>query len=207
MIRPPARSGVAFTERIDGDLRGDPSARARVSRALLIPESWATLQQVHGNEVRRVDSPGSAGRGDAMWTSVPRLPLAVFTADCFGVVLHAARAVGVAHAGWRGAAGRVVERLRHMMGASGHAPLRADVGPGIRACCFEVGSDVADRFQDHVADTSWGTTSVDLPSVIEEQLRDLDVWTEPSCTHHEEQWFSHRRDGSPMRLATIGWVE
>lgn len=206
MIRPPARRGVAFTERVDGDLRNDMPARVRVARHLQIPESWATVRQVHGNVTRRVESPGMAGEADALWTTTPGLPLAVFTADCFGVVLHAENAVGIAHAGWRGTVGRVVERLRDDMDASGHAAIRAELGPGIRSCCFEVGPEVAERFEHNVSETTWGTTSVDLPAAIVEQLPDLDVWTAFGCTHHEDRWFSHRREGTAMRLATIGWV-
>lgn len=207
MIRPPARGGVAFTERADGDMRGDPTARARVGEILHIPDSWATVQQVHGNEIRLVDSPGAAGEGDAIWTTTHQLPLAVFTADCFGVVLHGMGAVGVAHAGWRGAGLEVVRGLRAQMEAAGHEIERAEVGPGIGPCCFEVGPEVAIRFEGNCGQTTWGTTSVDLPAVIGEQLEGVETWTAGGCTKHEERWYSHRRDGTPMRLATIGWLE
>lgn len=207
MIRPPGWDGVAFTDRADGDLRGDATARERIARALDISPRWATVHQVHGNVVRRVSQAGDAGEADALWTAAPGLPLAVFTADCFGVVLGASDAVGVAHAGWRGADAGVVGRLADDMRGSGHAPARAAIGPGIGPCCFEVGPEVAGRFEtSHCARTTWGSVSVDLPDVIASQLGGLELWSSGSCTLHEEGWLSHRQDATPARMAAIGWL-
>lgn len=207
MIRPPGWDGVAFSDRADGDLRGDPGARERAAHALEISEDWAMVRQVHGNVVKRVSRPGEAGEADALWTTQSGLPVAVFTADCFGVVLVAPGAVGVAHAGWRGADSDVVHRLVDEMSGSGHAPSRAAIGPGIGPCCFEVGPEVAERFEARqIAETTWGTTSVDLPDVVTAQLGGLEVWSSDSCTFHEEGWFSHRQDGTSARMAAIGWL-
>jgi hypothetical protein len=206
MIRPPGVDGVAFTEAGDGDQRLDHRSHAAVSAALDLPDGWASVRQVHGNVVHRVEDPGIGGEGDALWSTVSRLPLAVFTADCFGVVLQAPDAVGVAHAGWRGASAALLTKLRAEMTRSGHAPIRAAVGPGIRACCFEVGDEVATLFDGFTAVTSWGTVSVDLAAYIVSELQGLQVWTADSCTRHQPGWFSHRRDQTTERLATIGWL-
>jgi len=206
MIRPPSRNGVAFSEASDGDLRGDSSARGRLSGTLGISAAWATVSQVHGGDVAFVEGPVDAGEADALWTTIAGLPLAVFTADCFGVVLHATGAVGVAHAGWRGADVGVVARLREEMRQAGHEPHRGEVGPGIQPCCFEVGPEVTSRFPDQTAETTWGTPSVDLAASISDQLVGIDLWSVTSCTLHEDRWFSHRRDGTLHRLATIGWL-
>lgn len=206
MIRPPSRNGVAFSEATDGDLRGDIAARTRASQALGVTDEWATVRQVHGRGVVRVGAAGDAGAADALWTTASGLPLAVFTADCFGVVLHSDAAVGVAHAGWRGADAGVVAALRDEMGLAGHDPIRAEIGAGIGPCCFEVGPEVAERFKDHVGETTWGTTSVDLVNAIEGQLAGIATWYVDGCTHHEDTWFSHRRDQTGRRLGTIGWL-
>lgn len=205
-MQPPGWDGVAFTDSSDGDIRNDSEARRAVADRLGVSRQWAEVRQVHGSEVRRVESPGIAGDADALWTGEPGLPLSVFTADCFGIVLRAPDAVGVAHAGWRGAASGVVPRLREEMSDGGHPPDRAAVGPGIGPCCFEVGAEVARRFPGRVAETRWGTASVDLPGVVVDQLDGLEVWSSGACTMHEEGWFSHRATGTTNRLATIGWL-
>lgn len=198
--------GVAFSERGDGDLRADEGARAEFSREVGIEESWAVVNQVHGSEVVLVDRPGNAGDADAIWTATSGLPVAVFTADCFGVVLESDGAVGVAHAGWRGSRAGVAAKLSSHMAEAGHPPRRAAIGPGIGPCCFEVGPEVASSFEDHLTETSWGTPSVDLVGLLRRQLEDLDIWVAAACTKHEARWFSHRRDATPERMAAVGWL-
>lgn len=206
MIRPPGRDGAAFTEGGDGDMRHDLEARARVSEGLEISDDWAVVRQVHGNAVIEVDTPGDAGEADALWTSETGLPVVVFTADCLGVVLHAEHAVGVAHCGWRGTVAHVAGKLQREMANAGHEPVWAAIGPGIGPCCYEVGTDVSDPLGPFAGETTWATVSVDLAAALRDQLGVIDSWSVDRCTHHEEGWFSHRRDGDTRRLATIGWV-
>jgi polyphenol oxidase len=208
MIRPPGWNGAAFSERSDGDMRSDPAARTAVSTLLGVDDHWAEARQVHGSHVVAVDAPGMAGEADGLWTTRRGLPLAVFTADCFGVVLSADEAVGVAHAGWRGAASGIVAVLRESMESAGHSPSRAAVGPGIRPCCFEVGPEVVASIGSGLAaETTWGTVSVDLPAALQSQVSDLEVWVSDACTRHDQGWFSHRLDRTQQRLASIGWLE
>lgn len=206
MIRPPGQDGVAFTDASDGDMRHDLEAREHLSRAEGVPERWASVDQVHGSEVRLVDGPGDAGPADALWTTERRLTLAVFTADCFGVVLRAPGAVGVAHAGWRGARSLVVAALRGAMEDVGHDPVSAAVGPGIGACCFEVGEEVLSEFRHGRSSTTWGTDSIDLRAVILAQLDGIETWMSDCCTQHMAGFFSHREDATPKRMAALGWI-
>jgi copper oxidase (laccase) domain-containing protein len=37
-------------------------------------------------------------------------------------------------------------------------------------------------------------------------LDGIEVWVADACTFHEEKWFSHRRDATARRLATVGWL-
>jgi len=210
MIRPPVPTmsggGVAFSDAAEGDVRGDDLSRADLARRLGITDRWATLTQVHGSKVVRVDQPGDQGEADAMFTSIAGLPLAIFTADCAGVVVRAPGAVGVAHAGWRGAAGGVVEALIKDMRGAGFDPGSAAIGPALGPCCLEVGPEVSARFDGFTATTSWGAPSVDLWAAIGAQLHGLEIWTAGKCTLHEPGWFSHRRDGALARMATVAWL-
>ena len=206
MIRPPGHHGVVFTEASDGDQRSSDLAREKVCEVIGISSSWATVGQVHGNRVVQVDGPGVAGGADAMWTVEVGLPLAVYTADCFGLALVADEAVGVAHAGWRGVDSAVVAALLNELERAGHRPHAAAVGPGIGPCCFEVGQDVAARFEPFVDKTTWGTVSVNLVAALSEQVAGLKMWSADGCTRHEPNLFSHRRNATSQRLATIAWL-
>jgi hypothetical protein len=206
MNRPPGVDGVAFTAGDEGDQRNDMTARSSLSSWLGIPRRWATVRQVHGVTTLRAIEPGELGEGDALWTDVRGLPLAVFTADCFGVVLQAEAAIGVAHAGWRGTAGGVASALRAEMTAHGHAPTSAAIGPGIGPCCFEVGVEVEERFPLDIAETTWGTRSVDLVSSLRRQLEGVEVWVSGACTSHDPGLYSHRQTRTMLRHASIGWI-
>jgi YfiH family protein len=203
MIRFPA---AAFTEAVDGDQRSDLAARAAVSSALGIPAEWATVRQVHGSRVVEADRRGDLGEADALFTSLPSLPLAVFTADCAGVVVRAEGGVGVAHAGWRGAEAGVVVRLVEAMRARGLSPRNVLVGPSIGPCCFEVGNEVIARFPTAVARTTWGTPSIDLRKAVVDQLGELEVAVVTGCTRHDPGWLSHRKDATTARMATVAWL-
>ncbi len=91
--------------------------------------------------------PGSLGEGDALVTATPGIPLAVFTADCLGVIVAdpERRAVGVAHAGWRGTVAGILGRLLDALVTRFQVrPDRvvAGIGPSIGPCCYEVDEPV-----------------------------------------------------------------
>lgn len=200
MIRPPGFRGAAFTDAADGDMRSDD--RLAVAAALGVPSSWAEVRQVHGADLIEVSEAGVAADADGLWTSQRDLPLAVFTADCGGVVLEAGDATAVVHAGWRGAAAGVVGAAAAALGDVE----RAALGPTIGPCCFEVGDEVAARFAGDLATTTWGTVSVDLPSAIRRQVPGAEWWSADACTRCGAGWFSHRRDRTPARMAALGWL-
>lgn len=213
MITPPqaggwGRSGAraAFSEEADGDLRADRAARTAMAARLGISPDWAVATQVHGGRVVEATGPGDHGPADALFTTRSGLAVAVFTADCAGVVLRAPAAVGVAHAGWRGAVAGVVRSLAEAMADRGHPVTAGAVGPLIGPCCLEVGEEVAAQFPDFRATTTWGTTSIDLRRAISAQLPGIDLWLAGNCTLHEPRWFSHRRDRTPARMAAVGWL-
>ncbi|MGH8934800.1 MAG: polyphenol oxidase family protein [Acidimicrobiia bacterium] len=206
MIRPPGFRGAAFSTAEDGDVRADPAARRALAGLLGISPEWATVRQVHGNRVVAADRSGLLGPADGLFTSRVGLPVSVAVADCVPVILEGETGVGVVHAGWRGLVQGVIQALRQAMQAAGLRPRRAALGPSIGPCCYEVGPEVAGRFPDRLATTTWGTVSVDLWSAAEESLSGLAVWRADSCTRCQEGFFSHRRDGTPGRQVGVAWL-
>ncbi|MEK7252904.1 MAG: laccase domain-containing protein [Actinomycetota bacterium] len=204
MIRP--LPGVMFGAAEDGDARRDDEVKRRLSAALGVSPDWAWMRQVHGTTVIRATEPGTLGDADAAFTTVPGLPLAVGTADCFPVVLTGDGVVGVAHAGWRGAAEGVVRALRAAMTTAGHPPTSGAIGPGIGSCCFEVGPDVLERFPRSEAITSWGTPGVNLRSAILDDMTGLEVWVDGRCTMSDEGFHSYRKTKTTERQVTVVWI-
>jgi len=138
---------------------GDAAARvwenrARAMRRLgVAPASLTTGRQVHGTDVivARTPAPGKATTpADALVTDRPGITLGVLSADCAPVLIvePAARVIGAAHAGWRGALDGVVEAVVLAATRLGARPERmvAAVGPCIAPPSYEVGPDLFARF-------------------------------------------------------------
>jgi polyphenol oxidase len=112
----------------------------------------ATLKQVHSSTCVPADGrKGILGEGDALVENAPGSVVAVKTADCVPILLadERRRAVAAVHAGWRGTAARIaVKAVGLMREAFGTDPadLHAGLGPGIGACCYEVGPEVLEQF-------------------------------------------------------------
>ena len=196
-----ARIAAGITDR-----RADPTALlAQLPPATRIVQA----EQVHGASVAVLHhAPPSAemlAGCDALLTDVPGLALAIRTADCLPVCLAdpARGVVGIAHVGWRGLAaslpGRLVAAVRHAYQCPPEA-LQVVIGPGIRACCYEVGPELLGPFGSFVQ--SRGTLRMcDLAGAAIEQLRHSGLRAErildtQQCTACEpERWFSPRREG------------
>jgi YfiH family protein len=159
--------------------------------------------QVHGADLfewegpdpqRAYAEPGDKQlpRVDGHLTTQPGLGLMVLVADCYPVALSDGERAAVLHCGWRPLAAGIVERA---VGSFDAAPAAA-VGPGIGGCCYEVGPDVAERFED--VPGALAGRMLDLRRVIAARLADAGV-TEVAhldrCTSCEpRRYFSHRRD-------------
>jgi polyphenol oxidase len=169
-------------------------------------------KQVHGATVRRAtEPPGQARRPaeeDGQATALEGHPALVFVADCTPVLLAAEGAVAAVHCGWRGvSAGIVREGIAALREVGGEGPIAALIGPGVRACCYEVGEEVHAAFEGYDARRG---QNLDLPAVIRAELAEAgatDVHDIELCTMcWFGLFFSHRRDGGVTgRQAGIVW--
>lgn len=206
MIRPPGFAGAAFGTAALGDLRSDADGRRRAATDLGISEDWAFVHQVHGAAVIEARDGGRLGDADAVIVRRAGLPIAVATADCVPIVIESTGAAAVVHAGWRGALAGVVPAALAALRAVGCEPRRAAIGPAIGPCCYEVGDEVAEKFPGFVAETTWGTRSIDIPAYIAQQLAGLELWNSMECTYTSERLYSWRRDATEQRQVAVAWL-
>ncbi len=116
--------------------------------------------QTHTVNVRKVTAKDK-GKGitkskdytdvDGLITDERGIILAAFYADCVPLFLvdKRRRAIGLAHSGWKGTAGRIGEHMLFAMkDAFGTKPedVFVGIGPSICKDCYEVGEDVAEAF-------------------------------------------------------------
>lgn len=190
------------------------------------------LSLVHGNAIaviRGLDPSGTAPfradldedfldvyDADGAVTDLPDVYLTTTHGDCIPIWAYdpAKGAVGLAHAGWRGTlkgvAGSLIQTMRSAYGSDPENIL-AVIGPGIGACCFEVGFDVADAFTDkypwaeeYVCAYSGARPHVDLKGINAELLRlegvaHIEISEHCTCCEPDLFW-SHRRCADKTRM-------
>lgn len=206
-----------FSTRSTGDFLDWPSDDVICERFDAVSCGTAMLKQVHSGRCVRADQPwgGARPEADAACTNRPRVLVGVRTADCLPVLLvdPRVRAVAAVHAGWRGVvAGALTNALRTMVSEYGceAMDIEAAIGPGIGACCFEVGEEVAVKFSANFVDRNGAKPHVDLASALRAQLRQAGVHrvdVAGQCTSCDlRRYFSHRAEqGDTGRmLALIG---
>lgn len=167
--------------------------------------TYARLKQIHSGIVVEAREAGVLGEGDGLITRQSGIELSIRTADCYPILLadpqH--RAVAALHAGWRGtAAGIVATAIRQMTRLFGTKPaeLVAAIGPGIGACCYEVGTDVASNFSEAEQSRKDGVVYLDLAAANHHQLAEAGLSLQNIelmglCTFCEAgKFFSYRRE-------------
>jgi len=192
--------------------------RRRLRVAVALPAEPLWLEQVHGVDVAVHDGTSGPRRADASIAFSAGRVCAVMTADCLPIVLadRTGTRVGVAHAGWRGLLGGVVEATVARLECDPRE-LLAWLGPAIGAAAFEVGAEVREAFVSRSADLASGFTSnergrfqADLYGLARRVLAAVGVTAVHGggwCTHAEaSRFFSFRRDGTTGRMATLAWL-
>ncbi len=207
-------------ETVDENYRRLAAAEGFTLRAV------SRTRQVHGARILPApQDPADTGGVDGLVTDKAGVPLAVFTADCAGILLADPRtkSVGAVHSGWRGTAARIcaaaVKQMRLLYG-SDPEDIVAAVGPSIGPCCFEVGGDVKDAFAAAgfpaglFSEVPGGKYHLDLWRAVRQTLTDAGLRAENihicgECTVcHSDLYYSHRatagRRGNMAAMIEIG---
>lgn len=188
----------------------------------LLPQAPRWLRQVHGATVVEAESLDTLVEADASTSITPGVVCAVLIADCMPVLVASrdGRGVGAAHAGWRGLAGGVVQNtvqaLRARLGDP-QAALVAYLGPAIGPTHFEVGAEVLDAMQGHLADArsafvdiGGGKYRADLFALGRSALAQVGVDVVDGgtdCTFSDPaRFYSYRRDRVTGRHAALIWI-
>jgi len=147
---------------------------------------------------------------DAIVCSCAGVMLAILTADCAPVFIvdQRTRCIALAHAGWKGTYGRIVQNTVRTMVRQGSRveDLVAWVGPMISGCCYEVSREMVEEFREGFPDAVAAGVEfnhgrhLDLVTLNAWQLRDCGlapehVHTSGVCTMHaNDRFYSYRGD-------------
>ena len=182
-------------------------------------DDMAVVNHEHGANVLRI-AHEHRGRGfykdplppcDGIITDDPTVTLVTSHADCGAYFFYdpVHRAIGMAHAGWKGTLLRIgAEMARRMAEEFDTDPsdIIAATGPCICRDCFEVDADLGEKFQSEFGYPGIsrpgrpGKAYVDLElaaavQFVEAGIRPESITLMNACTYENRQHFvSHRRD-------------
>ena len=187
------------------------SRRAFAAALGLDDLALTTIGSVHGAGVARVDEPvPSVDDVDAVVTDIRGIALFATYADCYPIVLWdpEKRVAGLVHAGWRGTqAGVSREAMEFMREEFGCRHVRAGIGPGICGRCYEVGEEVAAKFDARfVSPGKKGKWLLDLAAANVAQLEESGakaIYDIGMCTKESYLFPSHRRHPDGTRFGAI----
>ncbi|PKM76321.1 MAG: peptidoglycan editing factor PgeF [Firmicutes bacterium HGW-Firmicutes-15] len=198
-------------------------------------DDMVACQQVHGNEVRRVNciDRGKGARSldevimncDAMITNEPGIYLMSFYADCIPVYFYDPinRAIGMAHSGWKGTMKKIVVNTLEAMYKEFNTcanEVQIFIGPGIGFCCFEIQSDLLAKvkaefnsFHDIINNKNglitWDLQETNLQLLKQEGVNPLNISTCKLCTACcADIFYSYRREnGDTGRMGALIGME
>ena len=146
---------------------GDDSVKVEENKELLSKALGMNLNrigyvnQVHSDRVLKLDanfSPdgGSLGEADGIITNEKNIPIMIMVADCLPVMFYdpVHKAIGLAHAGWRGTVSHIAVKTLLAMGeayGTKASEVRAVLGPCIGSCCYEVGGRCGKRVHSFIS--------------------------------------------------------
>lgn len=181
------------------------------------PAAMMHARQVHGIDLSEAYPDQPLGNADGVYTRIPRLCIAVKTADCVPLLIaDSQRRLAIAvHAGWRGlTAGIIVQAIaRAKTLGINPSQLVAAIGPCIRTERFEVGPEVVEAL--HRPACGLTTTQAALSMVkgyadrwhidlqtasafilLNQGLRPECIDVLQICTYSNPEWHSARREGA-----------
>lgn len=183
-----------------------------------------TVWQVHSADVVIADQPVPGrrwlARADGMVTNQPEVVLTMRFADCVPILFHdpKQRAIGIAHAGWRGTVAQVTANTVQMMVdafGSDPADIQAAIGPSIGPDHYQVGEEVVQAVQaafgttdgliQRAADGSayldlWASNKLALERAGVRQIEVAEICTATNTS----EFFSHRAEkGKTGRFCAV----
>ncbi len=128
--------------------------RNRFFAALKLDENKIVYQkQIHSNIVSYASKPGNIGESDALITDIPNLALSISTADCTPIFIYDKKNKVIAgvHSGWRGTAQKILLETLNRLKSDFNSEcenLYVYIAPSISQEKYEIGSEVAEKFDD-----------------------------------------------------------
>ena len=202
----------------------DKESHVLANRSLLLsqyrlPSNPKWINQTHSNISVNADSITTIIDADASYSKKIGTVCGILTADCLPVFVSnkEGTAVGIAHAGWRGLVGGIIESLIKSFDGNTE-DLIVYLGPAISQLSFEVGEEVKSEYLSknenfmscfNFLNDKYYLNLYDAARVVLKSLGVQSISGGNRCTFNEpDQFFSYRRDGHKSgRMAHLIWID
>lgn len=212
--------------------------RETVAKNIHFPiNHWVGSQQTHEINIMTVTKE-DRGKGalsydsafkqiDGFFTTEKGILLTLCFADCVPLFFYAPgkKAIGIAHAGWRGSVSGIAGKMIHVFKEHHISPheIFVVIGPSICENCYIVDNTVIEKVQKRLEtvgkfpynqinkkEFSLNLKELNRLILLNEGVSENNIFVTHYCTScHQEYFFSHRRDkGETGRMmGFIGWKE
>ena len=171
------------------------------------------VNQIHSADVITIDAQSkihgdqNLPKADAILTTLEKVVIGIFTADCAPIFLYdeERKIVAVIHAGWKGAKNGVIKSTIAEMKKLGAKNIIAVIGPMIQQKSYEVSQEFFDDFTNEdegnkiffVDGNKADKHMFDLPSYVEKKLHEEGIFEIKNSGidtyENEREFFSYRR--------------
>jgi polyphenol oxidase len=195
-----------FSSRVNGDMRLQKNRLEFLRQAGLPDRSLITPKQVHGNCILTVgvNTRDRSLEADALVAfAKTNIVLGIIVADCVPLLFwdKKGRAIGVAHAGWKGTYGNIAAQvvLKFKKNDIPSRDIYVFLGPHIGKCCYNVPVSRAKKFL-LSSEKREGVWYVDLGKenimqLIEAGIPVSHITDCAICTSsHNDMYYSYRKD-------------
>ncbi len=172
----------------------------------LTSEKVAWQRQIHSDIITFVNKGGVCGQSDALITNKKELGLAVSVADCTPIFIYDKKnqVISAVHSGWRGTEKKILfktlEKLQSEFN-SNPAELAVYIGPSISQVNYEIGLEVAEKFDKKYLIPKENKFLLDVAQVnydilVKFGVKKRNIQKSALCTFEMHEFLhSYRRDG------------
>jgi len=164
-------------------------------------------RQTHSDIVRVIECGGDNGVSDAMITQKKNLGLAIAVADCVPIFIYDKqnKIIAAVHSGWRGTEQKILSKTLNTIRENYNSDpknLIAYIGPSISQANYEVGKEVAEKFDNTYIKPKGDKYLLDVSGINYQLLIDFgipknQIQKSELCTYEFKSLLhSYRRNGN-----------
>ncbi len=168
------------------------------------PNDFFKCQQIHSANIYLRETWDFVNQqADWIVSNILNTKIAVRVADCNAIILMWKKYFGIIHAWWRWLKDNILQNSINLMKKKWEENISIYIWPSIRQCCYEVGSEFKDFFDNKYLISTKGRLYLDMISIIKDISQKnwiSSITIHPDCTYCSNKYFSYRKWDKDKRM-------